>query len=65
MPQIIKSIKTKNTKDLSLLMYLILIMGVFLWLVYGILIESLPLIIANAIVILFSLTILILKIKYK
>ena len=63
--QIIKSIKTKNTKDLSLLMYLILIMGVFLWLVYGILIESLPLIIANAIVILFSLTILILKIKYK
>jgi len=65
LPQIIKSIKTKNTKDLSLLMYLILIMGVFLWLVYGILIESLPLIIANAIVILFSLTILILKIKYK
>ncbi|MBU4299099.1 SemiSWEET transporter [Patescibacteria group bacterium] len=64
-PQAIKIIKTKHTKDLSLAMYLILTMGIFLWLVYGILIKNLPIIIANTITLLFSSTILILKIKYK
>ncbi len=64
-PQAIKIIKTRQTKDLSLAMYLILTMGIFLWLVYGILIKNLPIIIANTITLLFSSTILILKIKYK
>ena len=65
LPQAIRTIKTKHTKDLSLSMYLILTSGVFLWLVYGILVKDLPLIIANAITFAFTFTILILKIKYK
>lgn len=64
-PQIVKSVKTKNTKDLSLRMYLILAMGTLLWLIYGILNKSLPIIIANTIVLSFSLIILALKFKYK
>lgn len=64
-PQAIRTIKTKHTKDLSLAMYSILTIGIFLWLVYGILIKDLPLIIANTISLLFTSTILILKIKYK
>ena len=63
-PQAIRTIKTKHTKDLSLATYLIFTIGIFLWLVYGILVQDLPLIIANIITFLFALTILILKIKY-
>lgn len=65
LPQAIKSIKTRHTKDLSLAMYTMLTIGVLLWLVYGLLIRDLPLIAANTIAFLFSATILILKIKYK
>lgn len=65
LPQTIKSIKTKQTKDLSLAMYTILTIGVFLWLVYGLLTRDLPIIVANTITFLFSAAILILKIKYK
>jgi len=65
LPQAIKVIKTKRTKDLSLAMYLTFSIGVFLWLVYGIMISELPVIIANAITLIFASTILVIKLKYK
>jgi MtN3 and saliva related transmembrane protein len=64
-PQAIKSWKTKHTKDVSLGWITILTLGIFLWLVYGLLINSLPIIIANGLTLILSLTVLILKIKYK
>ncbi len=64
-PQAIKTIKTKNTGDLSLVMYIILNMGIFCWLLYGFLIWSIPIIAANIITIMLTFTILMLKIKYK
>ena len=64
-PQAIKVIKTKHTKDISLATYLMLTIGVFLWLVYGISVKDLPVAIANSITFIFASIILILKIKYK
>ena len=64
-PQAIKVIRTKHTKDISLATYLMLTIGVFLWLVYGLFIKDLPLAIANSITLLFAFIILIFKIKYK
>ncbi|NCT00060.1 hypothetical protein GW765_03735 [Candidatus Parcubacteria bacterium] len=64
-PQAYKIIKTKDTKALSLYMYWIVTIGVFLWLVYGFLIKDAPLVIANLITFSLTLTILIMKIKYK
>lgn len=64
-PQAAKIIRTKNTRDLSLVMYIILSIGVLSWLVYGILIDDLPVILANAVTSVFIITILILKIRYK
>ena len=64
-PQAIKSWKSKHTKDVSLLWITILTIGVFLWLIYGFLINSLPLIAANVVTFILSVTILFLKIKYK
>ena len=64
-PQAIKTIKTKDTKSISLLMYWIMTVGIVLWLSYGVLKNDLPIIIANTITLLFAGIILILKIKYK
>jgi MtN3 and saliva related transmembrane protein len=65
LPQAIKTIKTKQTSDISLIMYIIINVGVMLWLTYGILRNDLPVILANGIVLVFTLTILGLKIRYK
>jgi len=64
-PQALKVWKTKSTKDISLYMFIIFTVGVLSWLIYGISITDLPLILANAITLVFSLFILIYKIKYK
>jgi MtN3 and saliva related transmembrane protein len=64
-PQVIKIYKTKETRDLSLLMYAVFSLGVFLWLCYGIMIKSMPIMIANLVTLTFSLFILIMKVKYK
>ena len=65
LPQAIKTIKSRHTKDLSLLMYAILTTGIFLWFVYGILLVNVPLMLANGITLLLTATILVMKIKYK
>lgn len=65
LPQAMKTIKTRHTKDLSLIMYSVLTFGIFLWLVYGILINDLPIIMANGITLIFCIIILSMIIKYK
>ena len=65
LPQAIRVIRTKRTRDISLGMYLMFTMGIFLWLLYGILTRDIPIIIANAVSFVLSFTILILKLKYK
>mgnify|MGYP001561849916 CR=1 FL=1 len=65
LPQAIKTLKTKETKDISLVMYLIFWLGVILWLLYGIFLKSLPVIIVNSVVLFLASVILVLKIKYK
>lgn len=65
LPQSIKAIKTKHTKDISFPMVIMLEFGLITWLTYGILINSLPIIAANTVSIVFMSTILYLKIKYK
>jgi MtN3 and saliva related transmembrane protein len=63
-PQILKSWKTKSTKDISLLRYLIYVAGVVLWLVYGILLINGPMIIVNSINLILASTVIYLKVKY-
>ncbi|MDP8215284.1 MAG: SemiSWEET transporter [Candidatus Euphemobacter frigidus] len=64
LPQVIKVYKTRNTKDISLLMYIIFVAGVFLWFGYGILIGDYPISIANGITFILALIILITKFRY-
>ncbi|HDP79881.1 MAG TPA: hypothetical protein ENN21_03455 [Spirochaetes bacterium] len=63
-PQVIKTWKTKSTRDISLVMFLIFCTGLLLWLAYGIILGSWPIIIANAAVFVLAATILVFKIRY-
>ena len=62
-PQAAKVYKTKHTKDISLGMFSLLNVGFILWLWYGILILSYPIIIANSFTIIIAIYIFINKIK--
>ncbi len=64
LPQVLKSWRTKSAKDLSLGMLAILCTGIFLWLIYGILNQDLPIILSNAVTLMLTLAILVLKIKH-
>jgi len=48
-PQLIKTVKTRHTKDISLGMYFLISIGILIWFVYGAIINDLPLILANGI----------------
>ena len=62
-PQVVKVYKSKHTKDISLGMFLFLSLGIVLWIGYGLMIKSYPVVIANAITIILASYILITKIK--
>ena len=63
-PQALKVIRTRETRSLSLVMYLMLTIGVGLWLVYGLAIGSWPLIGANAVTLVPVLIILGMKLRF-
>ncbi len=64
-PQVLKTWKTKKTEDISLAMFIAFSAGVFLWLVYGLLINSTPVIAANLVTFVLATIILVFKIRYK
>jgi MtN3 and saliva related transmembrane protein len=63
-PQALKMYASKSGKDVSARMLLIFSAGVILWLIYGIMIDSVPVILANIVTLIFSGTIIALKIRY-
>lgn len=63
-PQALKMYTTKSGKDVSARMLLIFSAGLILWLIYGVMIESVPVILANVVTLLLSGTIIVLKIRY-
>jgi MtN3 and saliva related transmembrane protein len=64
-PQVLKIYRTKSGKDISARMFSLFSAGIVLWLIYGILLRSLPLILSNVITLVLSLTIIGLKIRYR
>ena len=61
--QAIQSWRTRDLSGISVGMYSMFTLGVGLWLTYGIVIESWPLIVTNALTFLFALSILLMKLK--
>ena len=62
-PQVYKIYKEKKAQGVSLSMYLIMFVGVLLWLVYGVLICSIAIILANSFTAVLQLFVIIFKIK--
>lgn len=63
-PQIIHTIKTKQVEDISLWMFIIYDLGLALWVTYGFLINSYPVIIMDGIALLTSIFMTFMKLKY-
>ncbi len=64
LPQALHIIRHKETKGISLLMYVAFAGGVALWLVFGVMIGNWPMIVANALTLLLALAIVGLKLRY-
>ncbi len=65
LPQALHSFRTKSVRDLSLLMLISLNAGLLLWVSYGFLIHSLPIILPNAVTFFLSAPLLVMKVRYR
>lgn len=64
-PQVVKALKTKSMHDVSLGMFALLSAGILVWIIYGFMIGSFPVIVANIISLIFSTVILVYKIIHR
>ena len=64
LPQLIRVVRLRSARDISLGMFLIFSAGTVLWLTYGLLSRSWPVAVANAVTLVLSLSILILKLRF-
>jgi MtN3 and saliva related transmembrane protein len=65
LPQVIKTWKTRSTKDISLEMFLLFCTGLLLWIIYGLFMQNVPVILANVATFILAFPILVLKLKYR
>ena len=64
-PQVVKTWRTRSTHDISLGMFALFSTGLVLWLAYGVLIGSWPIVLTNVVTLALALTILFFKLRYK
>ena len=65
LPQVIKTWKTKSANDISLLMFTFATISVIMWLIYGIILEDIPIIYTNSLVLVCSLIMLYFKYRFR
>ena len=63
-PQAIKTIRSRDTRSISLGMYVVFTIGLAFWLMYGIVLHSWPMILSNTVTLGLSSTILALKLRH-
>ncbi len=61
-PQVVKTWRSGSAEDISLFMFVLFSTGVLCWLIYGLALQSIPIILANSITLILALSILYLKI---
>jgi MtN3 and saliva related transmembrane protein len=64
-PQALHSWKTRDLSGISLPMYSLFSIGVMGWIIYGFMIASLPIILANVVTFLLACAVLVLKLKHR
>ena len=63
-PQALKAIRTRDTRSISLEMYLVFTVGVAFWFGYGLVLGSWPMIVSNAITFVLASVILAMKLRH-
>lgn len=63
-PQVWRSLRTRDMRGISLGMYAAYTIGIALWLIYGLLIGDLPVTLANAATLVLAAIVLILKLRF-
>lgn len=64
LPQVLRTLRLRRTQDISLVMYALLCTGVCLWLLYGVLIYSWPVIVSNTVTLVLAGAVLVLKLRH-
>ena len=62
-PQLVKTLRTRHARDISIWQPLLLAIGIALWLIYGILIHDMPLILSNIVPLACNVMLTILKLR--
>lgn len=65
LPQVVRAWRTRQTRDLSLGMFLLLAAGTTLWLAYGVLQRDWPIVATNTVTTLLVLSIIVAKLRYR
>jgi len=65
LPQAWYTFRTRDVRGISLGMYLIFVLGVSLWLAYGVMVAAWPIVIANAITLALASLILVMKLRFR
>jgi len=63
-PQVVKTWRTRSTKDISLAMLTVYLAGILLWLLYGVLLGDVPIMLANAATSVLAASVLYFKLRY-
>lgn len=63
-PQIIKAIRTKDTEDVSIRFLIVLIVGLFLWVIYGVGKSDIIIVLGNSIGVSLNVCMIVLKLIY-
>jgi len=64
-PQVLKTARTRRCDDVSLGMLLAFTAGISLWLVYGLYLHSLPIILANAVTLVLTGAMIVMKVRFR
>lgn len=64
LPQLVRVWRLKSARDISMSMFLLYGFGLLCWLLYGVLLSSWPMIVANSVTLALALGILCLKVRY-
>ena len=64
-PQAWLTFRTRDVRGISLGMYLLFVLGVSLWLAYGVLVTAWPIVIANTITLALASVILVMKLRFQ
>jgi len=64
-PQVIRIYRTKDARSISEVTFVAFAVGVFLWLIYGLMIKDITIILANSVTLVLILMIVVMKIIYK